>query len=75
MKTHCASCEKFINKKGKSDIVYYNSYGNFCSDCSERAGKNCMHHYQENIETFSYAFQTDKNKENEKSWKRKGYLS
>jgi len=75
MKDICASCNKAIDKGTRSDEFYYNLFGNFCRKCCERTGKNCMHHYQENVEVFNYAFQVDKNVENLKAWRKKGYLS
>lgn len=71
----CAACEKEIDKGTRSNESYEVAFGNYCKKCNEKAGKNCMHHYEENLEIFNYAFQIDKNKENLKAWRKKGYLS
>jgi hypothetical protein len=56
------------------ELAYYNAYGNYCRKCCERISKSCLKHYEENIERFTYDFQTKKNQENMKVWIRKGYI-
>jgi hypothetical protein len=69
----CASCGEEINQ-GNNPEFYYNRYGNYCLTCNSRITRNCLKHYQENSEKFSYLFQVDKNKNNEQVWLKKGYI-
>lgn len=75
IKSICAACENEIDKGTRSDDTYYNMFGNYCKKCCEKAGKNCMGNYKDNLDVFNYAFQMDKNAENLKAWRKKGYIS